>query len=194
MAAFVTSHTRLVALVAMLAAAAAAGGIFVLTRSPDSSASSAVPTSHAQALRTAPKPARAGRASKGPAPRRATERTAARRTAPVRKPAVAANGLPAVIVDALRRHRVVVVSLYASDGVVDRLARREAAAGARQAGAGFVGVNALDRRRSEPLALETGVVEAPSTLLFRRPGTLALRLDGFADRVAVAQAAVSAGA
>jgi hypothetical protein len=179
-AGLLTSHTRLVALVAMLAASGVAAGIFVLTRSTDSAASPTVPVTRAGVLPTASQP--------GP------PRARAKRATPRPKPAVAANGLPSAIATALTRHRVVVVSLYASDGVVDGIARREAAAGAREVGAGFVAVNALDRRRSEPLALRTGVVEAPSTLVFRRPAKLVMHIDGYADRVSVAQAAANAGA
>lgn len=173
-----SSHTRLIALVGALVAAAAAIAAFMLLRSPDSSASDGVD------LRAALTPLPA--AEKRPA--------AVKDAAVTQEPVVAANGLPSVLAQALRRHRVVVVMLYASDAPLDGMVRAEARAGARDVGAGFVAVNVLDRTHSEPLALMTGVVEAPGTLVFRRPGKLVSRLDGFADRVAVAQAAANAGA
>jgi hypothetical protein len=178
MADVLSSHRRLILLVVVLAAAAAGVGFFTLSRSADSSA----------APRAAAAPSHAASA-----PAKKTPEVA--KKAPAAKPRlVAANGLPIVIANALRRHRVVVVALYASDVPLDRLARTEARSGARDAGAGYVAVNALDRKRSEPLATTTGVVDAPTTLVFRRPGTLVGRIAGFADRVTVAQAAANAGA
>jgi hypothetical protein len=171
MADALSSHRRLILLVVVLAAAGVAVGLFALSRSSDSSA--------APRRAAAPSPVASAVAKKAPA---------------VKPRVVAANGLPIVVANALRRHRVVVVALYASDVPLDRLSRAEARAGARDAGAGYVAVNALDRKRSEPLATTTGVVEAPTTLVFRRPGTLVGRIAGFADRATVAQAAANAGA
>jgi hypothetical protein len=179
-AATLNSHRRLVALIAALAVAGVAAGGFMVMRSPDSSASSAATAATVRSVPPAPK-ARAA----------ATKGSAARR--PLGKPAVASNGLPSVLARALRRHRVVVVSLYASDAALDGLARAESRAGAADAGAGFVAVNVLDRKRSEPIVLTTGVVEAPGTLVFRRPGKLVAHIAGFADRLTVAQAAANAG-
>jgi hypothetical protein len=185
-AATLSSHRRLLIVIAALGAAAAAVAVFMLLRSPDSSASPGTPLTPVRSVPSAPK------APSSPA--RPAGAQPARRNQPTRRAeAVAPNGLPSVVARALRRHRVVVVSLYASDAALDTLARIESRAGAADARAGFVAVNVLDRKRSEPLALATGVVEAPGTLVFRRPGKLVTHIEGFADRVAVAQAAANAG-
>jgi hypothetical protein len=104
----------------------------------------------------------------------------------------APTGLPAALDRALRRHSVVVVSVFASDVPLDRIARAESSAGARDAGAGFVSLNVLSRKQTERLVLKTGVASAPSVLVFRRPDRLVLHLDGFVDRTSVAQAVTDA--
>jgi len=131
---------------------------------------------------------------------------------------VAANGLPKPIVHALAHYRVVVVSLYepnrratalqlaraqagtsagAATGV-DAIALAEAASGARDAGAGFVGVNVLSQGKAKPLAALFGVLQDPSVLVFTRvhskpvnTWTLSAKLAGYADRTTVAQAAAN---
>jgi len=63
------------------------------------------------------------------------------------------------------------------------------------AGAGFLLVNVLDNSLA---GLLTGVLPGggllpdPGVLIYRAPGTLAIRIDGFADRDAIAQAAADA--
>lgn len=113
---------------------------------------------------------------------------------PKPRPAAVTNphGLPLAIARALSHHRVVVVSLYDPESKVDRISLGEARAGARRAGVGFVALNVLDRRASEALTRKLGVLSAPAFFLYRRPGKLVMRVDGFADRDLVAQAAVSA--
>ena len=78
------------------------------------------------------------------------------------------------------------------DSDVDGIATREAAAGARAAGAAFVTVDVTKERGARPFAVELGVVEAPAVLVYKRPGELFVRLDGFADLDTVAQAAENA--
>jgi hypothetical protein len=131
---------------------------------------------------------------------------------------VARNGLPTSISAKLETHDVVVVSLYepnrrttqgqrnaAESGAnagaatgVDAIALAEAAAGAKDAGAGFVGVDVLSQKDAKPLAALFGVLEDPSVLIFTRvPGKpvaswkLSLTLTGYADRTSVAQAAAN---
>lgn len=180
----ISPQVRLLALIGLLAAVALAAGMFFLTRSQASS-DTAEPlprlTLKTPAPKVAPKAAvkSAGKPVAKPKPRKS-------------RPAVAPNGLPTPIADALRRSPVVVVALYAGDAAVDRIARAETQAGARDARAGFVAINAFDRRRSEALALKTGVLEAPAVLVFSRPARLAVHIDGFADRLTVAQAAAAA--
>jgi hypothetical protein len=134
--------------------------------------------------------------------------TVAKRThkAPVKKtaapkPAVI-DGMPATLAHALEQNGVVVVSLYAPRSNVDQLASAEAKRGAELAGAGFVQLNVASEKVVKPLtSLLTGaqtaadrVLDDPAVLVFQRPKTLFVRLNGFADSDTVAQAAANAGA
>jgi len=122
---------------------------------------------------------------------------AAKAKAP-RKPSVsrlvATNGLPMSIMRALASNDVVVVSLYGGGWKIDPMARDEASAGARAAGAGFVALDVTTAgRAAEALMLKYDTIfRAPAVLIFRRGGELALQLDGFRDRDTVAQAATNA--
>ena len=134
----------------------------------------------AAAAAAKPKP-KAAVVSKPKAPRKA-------------QPLVASNGLPAAIMRALASNDVVVVSLYGGGWKIDPMARDEAAAGARAAGAGFVALDVTTAgRAAEALMLKYDTVfHAPAVLVFRRGGELALQLEGFRDRDTVAQAATNA--
>jgi hypothetical protein len=101
-------------------------------------------------------------------------------------------GLPPEVAAALRRHELVVVSLYDPQARVDRISLAEASAGAEVAHAGFVPLNVLRQRQAGPLMRQLGVLPDPSVLVYRRPGKLVARFDGFADRDTVAQAVVNA--
>src|SRR5207302_3214629 len=103
-----------------------------------------------------------------------------------------ANGLPLVIASALERHAVVVVALYDPESRVDGISRKEAEAGAAAAGVGFVPLDVLDASQAGPLMKLMGVLPDPAVLVYRRPGDLVTRFDGFADRDTVAQAATNA--
>ncbi|HET7554934.1 MAG TPA: hypothetical protein VFJ75_04710 [Gaiellaceae bacterium] len=129
---------------------------------------------------------------------------------PAPKPKVAAkpkphtpaviDGMPSALAMALRAHPVVVVSLYTPDSSVDAMATDEAKHGAAAAHVGFVAFDVADNKIVAPLsALLTGaptpadrVLDGPAVLVFERPGTLFVRLNGFADRDTVAQAAANA--
>ena len=107
---------------------------------------------------------------------------------------VAADGLPMSLAKALRSHRVVVVSLFNPQSRTDAIAFAEARAGARAAHVGFLGVSVLDNAVAGPLTavLPSGqLLPEPGLLIYRRPNKLVQRIDGFADRDAVAQAAVA---
>lgn len=119
--------------------------------------------------------------------------------APVRKPTEApkgdpvdANGLPLVLAQALRKHPVTVVALYDPSSAIDEMALAEARAGAAAVKAGFLALNIRNEPQVRPLAQLLGVLESPSVLVYERPNTLFVRLNGFSDRETVAQAAVNA--
>ena len=113
---------------------------------------------------------------------------------PVPKPVALLPGLPAEVAAALRTHELVVVSLYDPQARVDRISLAEASAGAQAAHAGFVPLDVLRQRQAGPLVQKLGVLPDPAVLVYRRPGDLVARFDGFADRDTVAQAVVNAAA
>ena len=181
---------QIFALVALLLAVAG-GGVLMLQKKP-----SAAP---------APAPAVAAKPVAHPVTHQTKPATptkpAAAKPAAVAKPAVvepaaprlvAANGLPMPLAKALRKHRVVVVSLFDPESRTDAISYAEARAGAKAAGAGFLGVSVLDNAVAGPLTSALpggGLLPSPGVLVYRRPDALVLRIDGFADRDAVAQAA-----
>jgi hypothetical protein len=110
------------------------------------------------------------------------------------------GGMPSALALALRSHSVVVVSLYTPDSSVDAMATEEARHGAQVAHVGFVAFSVADEKVVSPLtSLLTGaptpadrVLDGPATLVFVRPNSLFVRLNGFADRDTIAQAAANA--
>ena len=176
-----TPRIQIFALVGLAGITALALGVIVLGRTqPVSEAATPIPL---QPLRTVKSGAAAGAEAAAPTPAR---------KAPRKRPPLAPNGLPWSIADALERHGVVVVSLYAPGVEVDQMASAEAGAGAELADAGFVKVNVLSQQQIRPLAEKLGVLKDPSVLVFRRSGEVFVRIDGFVDRETVAQAAANA--
>jgi hypothetical protein len=119
--------------------------------------------------------------------------------APVRVPdakpkgdPVDANGLPLVLSRVLAKNRVTVVALYDPSAALDEMALAEARAGAGVVKAGFVAINIRNEPQVRPLAQLLGALGTPSVLVYERPNTLFFRLEGFADRDTVAQAAANA--
>jgi hypothetical protein len=110
------------------------------------------------------------------------------------------DGMPSALALALRSRSVVVVSLYTPDSSVDAMATEEARHGALAADAAFVAFNVADEKVVSPLSsVLTGaptpadrVLDGPAVLVFVRPNSLFVRLNGFADRDTVAQAAANA--
>ena len=103
--------------------------------------------------------------------------------------------LPHALQWQLAHHRVVVVSVYNPRSDVDAISVAEAHAGAVDAGAGFLLVSVLDNKTAgilTGLLPGGGLLPDPGVLVYRAPGDVALRLDGFADRASVAQAATNA--
>lgn len=107
-------------------------------------------------------------------------------------PASVTKALPVAIQGALSANRVVVVALFDPSAKVDGVSVGEASAGAQLAGAAFVSVD-VTTADVDSLQARYGVIEDPAVLVLRPPAAdLAVRIDGFADRDTVAQAAVNA--
>jgi hypothetical protein len=103
--------------------------------------------------------------------------------------------LPAPLQWELAHHRVVVVSFYNPKADVDAISVAEAHAGATAARSGFLLVSVLDNKVAGILTAllpSGGLLPEPGVLIYRAPGTIAVRMDGFADRDSVAQAATNA--
>lgn len=105
---------------------------------------------------------------------------------------VDANGLPLVLARALAKHPITVVALYDPAAAIDEMALAEARAGAASAKTGFLALNIRNEPHVRPLAQLLGVLRTPSVLVYERPNTLFVRLDGFSDRETIAQAAANA--
>jgi hypothetical protein len=184
-----TPRARVLLLVALVVALAGAG-LNAYTRLHKSKDSTATPRQSAslpkhQVATPKPKPVATSHRAVQPKPKpTATPKT---------KPAAPApsDQLPAAIRRALAHQNVIVVALYDPKAKIDGTALREAKAGARLAGSPFV---PIDVRKSgiDALNARYGVVQDPALLVLRPPGDLVVRIDGFADRDTVAQAAVDA--
>jgi len=99
--------------------------------------------------------------------------------------------LPAPLRRALSQSRVVVAVLYASDAPGDAEAVSEARKGAHAAHVGFAMLNVRDETIARGIAQQVAGATDPTVLVVRRPGTVALKLDGFVDAAVVAQAAAN---
>ena len=137
-----------------------------------------------------------------PAATKATAKTAAKHTTAkqtaehkVARGNLVDATLPQPLQWQLSQHKIVVVSVYDPQSDVDAISVAEAHAGAAEAGAGFLLVNVLDNSLAGLLTgvlPNGGLLPDPGVLIYRAPGTLAFRIDGFADRDSVAQAAADA--
>ena len=181
-------RTRPLLVVLLLVVAAAGAGLLALQRARHTSDSTsptppaAVPKAHvAQPKATAAHHATPARPKPKPKPTPRLEP----------KPVTPSDQLPGAIRRALAADRVVVVALYDPKAKIDGTAMREAEAGAQKAGSSFV---AIDVRKNgvESLHARYGVLQDPAVLVLRPPGSLVVRIDGFADRETVAQAALNA--
>jgi len=131
-------------------------------------------------------------AKKAPAKKAAPKKAVPKRPRPTPKPIELLPGLTPEVAAALRTHDVVVVSLFDPQARVDQISLAEASAGAKAARAGFVPLDVLRQGQAGPLVRQLGVLPDPAVLVYRRPGDLVARFDGFADRDTVAQAAADA--
>jgi hypothetical protein len=94
----------------------------------------------------------------------------------------------------LQENKVVVVLFYAPGSAYDTLQAREARAGAAGGGAGFLAVDVSKDRQVSSLATVFGIRDAPAILVVKRDFRVAVRINGYADRETVAQAAANARA
>jgi hypothetical protein len=175
---------RIAAMLGLVAAVVIGGGMMVLGRG-EASASETKVIQH----RPFGPGANAKTEAKKPAAKRVVQKAAVK-SAAVR--AALAAGLPAPLANALGRHQIVVVSLYNPYSRVDAIAFAEARAGAQLAGAGFVPLNVLSKPQVGKLTEQLGLLPNPGLLVYTRPATLAARMNGFADKETVAQAAQNA--
>jgi hypothetical protein len=207
----ISPQIKILAAVGVLAAVGLGASLFLLGHGTKKTADR-VATTH-----STPAPSRPAQSTPAPTTKRAHStpatatpavkhvtkpHTVARAHAKQAKPAtfhgnrVYAN-LPQPLQWQLAHHKVVVVSLYNPSADVDAISVAEAHAGAVDAGAGFLLVNVLDNKVAGILTALLpggGLLPDPGVLVYRAPGDLAIRLDGFADRDSVAQAAANASA
>ena len=92
----------------------------------------------------------------------------------------------------LLHKKVVVVLFYAPGDDYDTIQTRETRAGALDANAGFLALDVTDNNEVAALASQFDVRTAPATLVFVRGPKVFYRVNGYADRQAVAQAATDA--
>jgi hypothetical protein len=189
------ARARLLLLVLLLVVAAGVAGFMAVNRlhgSGDSGpAATPAPATHTPAKPVA-KPHTAASSERPHAAVPAKHRTAARTPAHVApKPAPSPNQLPAAIRRALAADQVVVVALYDPNAKLDATALAEARAGAKLAGSSFVKID-VRGHGVDSLNARYGAVQDPAVLVLRPPDSLFVRIDGFADRDTVAQAADNA--
>jgi hypothetical protein len=153
--------------------------------------------------KTAHKAAPAAKPAVAPKAHKATPATKAKPKAVVKPQPVVdlavvkaarAAGLPESLAQALGRSKTVVVSLYDPYSQVDGTSFAEAKAGAALAGVGFAPLNVLSQRDVGKLTEQLGLLPDPGVLVYVRPGMLAAKIAGFADKETVAQAARNAAA
>jgi hypothetical protein len=149
----------------------------------------------AKATPAKPKPkAKVAKPKPAAVPARVSAPTAVRVPEPAKPKGdpVDANGLPLVLSRALAKNPVTVVALYDPSAALDEMTLAEARAGASEVKAGFLAISIRNEPQVRPLAQLLGVLGSPTVLVYERPNTLFVKLEGFADRDTVAQAATNA--
>ena len=179
---------RIYAAVALAGVLVLAGGYLVLGRGASSSAAPAVhvikplhPHAKAKAKVAIAPPRLAGKAT-------------------VKRHPAVVGGVPTPLAVALKHHSIVVVALVSPDSSVDRLTLAEAKAGAAQAHAGFAAISASRNAQVQALSTLVGasadpqnrLLDAPAVLVFQKPRTLYVRLNGYVDADTIEQAVVNA--
>lgn len=189
-----TPTARLVALIGLLCACALGSGALLLARKHTAAASpptSPVTRVHKQTpVGTIPPEHAVVTRHHTSLP---TQTVPSVKPAPKPKPVVVDSKVPTAVASALETRPIVVAALYAPGAATDPTAVAEAQAGAQLAGAGFVKLDVLDESVANQLARVADHLSDPAVLVFRRSG-LSIRIDGFADRDVVAQAAQNAAA
>ena len=193
----VSPQVRLVAILGGIAALGLAAFMLTAGRSPAGSTAASVGTikplhpvrklgTHGTVKKSVAKP------KPHPRPRPAAKHTPKVAAKPAAPAIALLPGLPSKLTHALRKHDLVVLTLFDPQSQVDGITVAEASAGAEVSHAGFVPLSVLDQHEAGPLVRELGVLPDPAVLVYRRPGKLVARFDGFVDRDTVAQAAASA--
>ena len=187
--------SRPIKILALVAVVAAVAGIAMLMLKPKPTATAPIVITKTPTTTTPAAPrhsATTAAKAKAAAP---THRAPVHKVVHAAKlPVVGKNGLPTAIDQALESHRIVVVSVFDSQSATDAISYAEAKSGAADARVGFVGINLLDNPLAAALTSALpggGLLPAPGVLIYRRPGVLVERLDGFTDRDVVAQAAAA---
>ncbi|HVA32147.1 MAG TPA: hypothetical protein VMU58_12860 [Gaiellaceae bacterium] len=204
---------RIVALVGLLGVAALGAATMLLGRSsnptspttqapvrrvvhtPTVAHAQTTPATRAHAAQHA-HPAAAPKTAASPAKAKSkpATKTHAKPAAPVHHGNLVYADLPKPLQWQLSLHKVVVVSVYDPQSDADAISVAEAHAGATDASAGFLLVSVLDNKVAGVLTALLpggGLLPDPGVLIYRAPGNLALRIDGFSDRASVAQAAAN---
>jgi hypothetical protein len=196
----VSPQMKILALVGLLAAVGLAASMFVLGGSSKKTTTPPVrtPVKAHTSVRHAAKPRTTVHAPAKHATKTHTvsHAKAYKKAAPARFHGNAVYAqLPKPLQWQLAHHKVVVVSFYNPSSDVDAISVAEAHAGATDAGAGFLLVSVLDNKVAGILTALLpggGLLPDPGVVIYRAPGDIALRLDGFSDRASVAQAATNA--
>jgi hypothetical protein len=190
----VSRPIKILALVAVVAAVAGVA-MLMLKPKPTATAPVVITKAPAYAATTAATPHRTAATAAQAKVAAPTHRAPVHKVVHAAKlPIVGKNGLPTTIDQALESHRIVVVALFDAQSATDAISFNEAKVGAADAGVGFVGINLLDSPLAAALTSALpggGLLPAPGVLIYRRPGILVQRLDGFTDKDVVAQAAAA---
>ena len=201
----ISKPIRIFALVAVVAAVGGAAMLMmkpkqtaappvVVTKTPAAPTVTTTPTAAGAPTAAASTGAAAAAAEKAIAGTQKASPQPPARTAAPKRSAVGANGLPSTIDSLFAKHAIVVVSVFDPQSSTDAISYAEAKAGASDARVGFVGVSLLDNPVAAALTSSLpggGLLPAPGVLIYRKPGMLVQRIDGFADRDVVAQAAAA---
>jgi hypothetical protein len=191
----VSPQIRILALVGLLAALGLGASMMLFSHGGSKTETQAATTNAAATTAVVTAPAKPHvTPTKVPTKGHAPVKAKPHKPAAFRGNAVYAN-LPSQLQWQLAHHKVVVVSVYNPRSDVDAISVAEAHQGATDAKVGFLLVNVLDNKVAGLLTALLpggGLLPDPGVLVYRAPGDISFRLDGFHDRAAIAQAALNA--